>query len=173
MQTKHKGLARVSFAKQKLGGFTLIELLVVIAIIGLLSSVVFASLNSARVKGRDANRVSTLKQIANAVNLADADPALAFSCNTAHVDISTCTIASTPSATSFAQFKDPSTTGTACTNASAATCQYSVAKSDGTAAATTQNYEVCSYLEVGAGVLPAGRVRIGSDTGGGIVAGCI
>lgn len=44
-------------------GFTLIELLVVIAIISLLSSVVLASLNSARAKGRDAKRVSDLRQV--------------------------------------------------------------------------------------------------------------
>jgi general secretion pathway protein G len=50
-------------------GFTLIELLVVIAIIGLLSSVVIASLNGARIKGRDARRVEDLKQLQNAVEL--------------------------------------------------------------------------------------------------------
>ena len=50
-------------------GFTLIELLVVIAIIGLLSSIVLASLNGARKKGRDARRLADLKQLQVALEL--------------------------------------------------------------------------------------------------------
>lgn len=57
------------FSKDRSRGFTLVELLVVIAIIGLLSSIVLVSLNSARGKARDARRKSDLGQIVLALGL--------------------------------------------------------------------------------------------------------
>jgi prepilin-type N-terminal cleavage/methylation domain-containing protein len=59
----------LSLDRDREGGFTLIELLVVIAIIGILSSVVLASLNSARESSRDARRQTDLQQISLAMEL--------------------------------------------------------------------------------------------------------
>ena len=51
----------------KYKGFTLIELLVVVAIIGVLASVIVASLSNARIKTRDAARMSNVRQIRSAL----------------------------------------------------------------------------------------------------------
>ncbi len=56
-------------AKHAPKGFTLIELLVVISIIGVLSSVVLASLNTARAKGRDATRKQQMIQLRNSLEI--------------------------------------------------------------------------------------------------------
>ncbi len=44
-------------------GFTLIELMVVIAIIGVLASIIVAGLSNAKASGRDARRISDIKNI--------------------------------------------------------------------------------------------------------------
>lgn len=60
---------RIKTNKSVSRGFTLIELLVVIAIIGILSAVVLASLNTARIKGQDAARISDVKSLETALAL--------------------------------------------------------------------------------------------------------
>lgn len=156
----------------KIAAFTLIELLIVIAVIGMLSAIILSSVSSGRAKSRDAKRVDELREMGKTLFLNDKEPAQNLAgCNAAaHTDASTC---NGPAPINFQYYKDVITPGTACTNLSVSTCQYSISRAGGAAGPTTQDFEVCSYLEIGVPGLTAGLVRVATDRGGNVVQGCI
>jgi len=142
---------------KKRKGFTLIELLVVIAVIGMLASIVLVSLGPARAKARDARRVADVRQMSIALEVEGSDnPEAVTGCIGADAKVNTCT---GPGAVAdFSKFVDPSagTGGTACAVGVGTTCQYSISQDDGSAAATTGDYQICFFLENGSGSLATG-----------------
>lgn len=158
------------FNEEKSRGFTLIELLVVIAVIGLLASVVLASLNTARQKSRDTRRIEDLRQIGNVIALLDtgSDPTAFAGCTAAGAKVTACT---TPN---LAEYSDPgaSSSAAACTTSSSAVCEYAIGKNTlATANPDSQNWEVCAYLEVGAGPRTTpGMIHV--DANGTVRSGC-
>ena len=132
-------------------GFTLVELLVVIAIIGLLSTIAFISLNSARAKARDAKRVSDIRQVQSALELFYNDqtsPAYPLKATASNLDssvLSSTYVASIPTA--------PQPNDGTCTAAQNTYRYLSVANSG--------TYSMTFCLGSASGGLPAGCVVAG------------
>ena len=143
------------FTKKSAKGFTLIELLVVIAIIGILSSVVLASLNTARLKSRDTRRVADIKQIQLAL-------ALYFDSNAAYPNlIYGATLAPTyiPAVP-----KDPSSTVTCTVAGTEASCYKYAGLDTNSVAATCESYHIGATLEETTNQALAGDIDAAAGT---------
>lgn len=140
-------------------GFTLIELLVVVAIIGMLSSVVLSSMNSARKKARDARRISDVKSLQTALELYYAE-------NVAYPTSAALALTGTSLAGLVPNYiaklpVDPAASGTACAATDRTYCYGSAAPLNG--------YTITIFLEkTGARC----RVAEGADTLGGTLPIC-
>jgi prepilin-type N-terminal cleavage/methylation domain-containing protein len=153
-------------------GFTLIELLIVVVIIGLLATVAVVAFGDARKRARDTKRIADMRSVVEAMSVMDTYGVTLGGCDgtsQAKATLSSCT----PSTyINFAALKDPATSRKACITNDHITGplfpqnghDYCIWKGDGTAGATTNDYELGFYLESGAAGLGKG-VHYASSTG--------
>lgn len=148
-------------------GFTLIEVLVVIAVVGILASIVLVSVSGSRARGRDGRRVSDLQAILSNVIVQAGTQTLSLGCAnpTGPNLITACTL--------LVNYSDPGTAQTTqCSKTFPAPrlCQYTVFTVGGSTL-TTDNFEICAYLEVGSGPYPQGNISISNNIPS-VSAGC-
>ena len=143
-------------------GFTLIELLVVISIIGLLATLAVVSLNSARAKARDAQRVSDVKQISTALEMYYASNGDYPVCGSYSADIAVSACTGLDLDAELSSFNDPKDSEVCVNGSTGCNYTFTVMGNDG--------YEICFALESGSGRLGDGLNKI--TTGGMLSPGC-
>ena len=151
--------------KIKNRGFTLIELLVVIAIIGILSTLAVIALNTARMRARDARRVSDMRQFQTAMEMVFSDTSdyAASGCDTAGATadkLHACTGAELRTyLPGIVNLRDPVARGVGanCTSVSNTTCDYAYVA--GTPPALS--YTAWFFLEGRTGEFNRGPISVG------------
>jgi len=157
-------------------GFTLIELLVVIAIIGILASIVLASLNTARRKSRDARRIADVKQIQLALELyADAS---SQEYPDAPSDLAPLYIPSEPkdpSTQASYSYDNLDTAGAACVIATGTCTLYHLGANleEGTNAAIKGDSDACPAAGAGCARVLSGTTLSGIDGDGATANDCV
>ncbi|MFH0846005.1 MAG: type II secretion system protein [Patescibacteria group bacterium] len=163
--------------KKDIKGFSLIELLIVVAIMGILSAVVLSSLGTARQKARDARRISDVKDAAKILVIASDVGGVSISgCGSPDVALKTCgdpDIENDPFM-DLRSYSDPSVSEEVCSSGriiADGPCEYGISDMTGDEAPTTEDYQICFFLEYGAGDLSAGLNSVVGPIGN-LVAGC-
>lgn len=135
-------------------GFTLIELLVVIAIIGILSTLAVVSLGSARLKARDAKRLSDIRSLQSALEIFNTDnPTVGYpdapgtTCSTAGGNIESCCLDDADGAGWKVSCTTPLITVPADPGVGANVYTYVALKADGTTTGPNTSYSVNFRLE--------------------------
>jgi len=151
-------------------GFTLTELLLVVTIIAFLSAAAAITYTTSRMKTRDGRRVSDIKQMYTTMEIvANTTPGVALEgCDGAYDLTSSCT-GPALIINDMVKFYDPLGSVPCQPGVVAETCNYSISRSDGTAEATVDYFQICFLLEGNTISYNAGLHSINDQ---GVIAGC-